>query len=103
MAFNPDHSKQVQKVIFSRKLKKATHLPLLFNNSIVLQVSSQNHLGVISGVNLTFEEHLKNVFNKTNKTIGLLRKLFNSLPRRALINIYKAFVRPHLDYGDASF
>ena len=40
------------------------------------------------------------VTNKINKTIGLLRKLQNLLPRIALIKIYKAFVRPHLDYGD---
>ena len=40
------------------------------------------------------------VTTKINKTIGLLRKLKNLLPRTALIKIYKAFVRPHLDYGD---
>ena len=37
---------------------------------------------------------------KVNKTFGLLRKLKSLLPRSALIAIYKAFVRPHLDYGD---
>ena len=52
---------------------------------------------------LTFEEHLKNVFNKINKTTGLLRKLSNLLPRQALVTIYKAFVRPHLDYGDVLY
>ena len=36
---------------------------------------------------LTFEEHLKNVFNKRNKTIGLLLKLSNLLPRQALVTI----------------
>ena len=41
-----------------------------------------------------FDEHLISVQSKTNKTIGLLRKL------QVLITIYKAFVRPHLDYGD---
>ena len=100
MTFNPDRSKQAQEIIFSRKIKKTTHPPLLFNNSNVSQVNSQKHLGVIVDVKLTFEEHLKNVFNKTNKTIGLLRKLFNLLPRQALVTIYKAFVRPYLDYGD---
>ena len=40
------------------------------------------------------------VTTNVNKTIGLLRKLQNLLPRTALITIYKAFVRPHLDYGD---
>ena len=37
---------------------------------------------------------------KINKTIGLLRKLQNLLPRTALITIYKAFIRPHPDYGN---
>ena len=34
------------------------------------------------------------------RTIGLLRKLQILLPRIALITIYKAFTRPHLDYDD---
>ena len=46
---------------------------------------------------------LKNVFDKANKTTGLLRKLSNLLPRQALVTIYKAFVRPHLDYGDVLY
>ena len=35
-----------------------------------------------------------------NKTISLLRKLQNNLPRVPLITVYKSFVRPPLDYGD---
>ena len=49
---------------------------------------------------LNFSEHLKTIFQKTNKTIGLLRKLQTLLPRAPLITIYKSFIRPHLDYGD---
>ena len=37
---------------------------------------------------------------KISKTLGLLQKLHNLLPRSALNTIYKAFVRPYLDYGD---
>ena len=40
------------------------------------------------------------MLSKINKTIGLIRKLQNLLPRTALITLYKAFVRPHLGYGD---
>ena len=40
------------------------------------------------------------VFRKIIKIIGLVRKLDNFLPRAALITMYKAFIRPHLDYGD---
>ena len=32
--------------------------------------------------------------------IGLIRILSVCLPRKALLTIYKSFVRPHLDYGD---
>ena len=49
---------------------------------------------------LTFDEHLTNVSNKISKTIGLLQKLQNTLPRPALLTIYKYFIRPHLNYGD---
>ena len=103
MTFNPDPSKQAQEIIFSRKFKKATHPPLLFNNNNASQVNFQTHLGVIFDVKLTFEKHLKNIFNKRNKTIGLSKKLSNFLPRQALVTIYKAFIRPHLDYGDVLY
>ena len=49
---------------------------------------------------LDFQEHLKSIFCKVNKTIGLLRKVHHILPRSPLLTIYKSFIRPHLDYGD---
>ena len=32
-----------------------------------------------------------------------MRKFQEVLPRPSLITIYKAFIRPHLDYGDVTF
>ena len=40
------------------------------------------------------------ISSKISKTLGLLQKLYKLLPRSALISIYKAFVRPYLDYGN---
>ena len=51
-------------------------------------------------VELDFQGHLKNIFSKVNKTIGLVRKLHNALPRLPFLTIYKSFIGPHLDYGD---
>ena len=99
MSFNLDPSKQAQGYIFSRRTKKISHPSLCFNNSIVSQTPYQKHLGIFLDVRLTFEEHLKVITTKVNKTIGLLRKLQKTLPRPVLMIIYKAFVRPHLDYG----
>ena len=100
MSFNPDPTKQAQEVIFSRKIKKPLHIPLNFNNANVKQTVFQKHLGVIIESQLSFEENLKTIFSKANKTIGLIRKLRNSLPRPSLMTLYKCFIRPHLDYGD---
>ena len=88
---------------FSRKSKRSNHHPLVFNNNNVSQTYSQKHLGVILDFKLTFEEHLNNVLAKVNKAVGLLRKLRNILPRTTLVTIYKAFIRPHLDYGDVLY
>ena len=49
---------------------------------------------------LDFNLHLKNLQNKVNKTIGLLRKLQDTLTRPSLITIFKSFIRPIVDYGD---
>ena len=72
--------------------------PSLGFNKIVLQTPYQKILGVILDTRLTFEGHLKVITTKINETIGLLWKLQNILPRLVLRTIYKAFVRPHLDY-----
>ena len=103
MIFNPDPNKQAQEVIFSRKTKKINHPPLTFSTSTASHTTSQTsqkHLDVILDSSLNFGEHLISVQSKTNKPIGLLCKLQNTLPRQALITICKTFIRPHLDYGD---
>ena len=96
MNFNPDSSMQAQEVIFSREHQKISHPSIYFNNNSIESVSSQKHLGMILDTKLNFQEHIKNILNKVNKTTGLLRKLQNILPRGSLLTIFKSFVRPHL-------
>ena len=102
MSFNPDPSKQAQEVIF-HKLQKSVYPPLHFNNIAVAQSTSQKHLGMILDVKLDFQGHLKNIYSKVNKTIALLCKFNNTLPRLPLLIIYKSFIRPHIDYGDVIY
>ena len=97
MSFSPDSKKQAQEVIFSRKSKAISHLPLVFNNNNnVIQTTNQKHLGIILDTRLSFEKDLEPVLCKTNQTISLICKLQNLLPRTALITLHKAFVRPTL-------
>ena len=47
----------------------------------------------------TVSKHLKTIVYKLNKTIGLLCKFQNFLPRKLLIIIYRFFMWPQLDFG----
>ena len=87
-------------MIFSRKVQTTNHPPLFFNENIIPKTTHQKDLEIFLDSKLNFSEHLKTIFQKTNKTIGLLWKLQTLLPRAPLITIYKSFIRPHLDYGD---
>ena len=100
MGFNPDPNKQAQEVLVSRKIQKSSQPSLILNDNIVTQSFTQKHLEMILDTKLDFQEHLKSIFSKVNKTIDLLRKLHHILPRSPLLTIYKSFIRSHLDYGD---
>ena len=57
-------------------------------------------MGVVLDSKLDFSIHIEQKIRKCNKIIGLIRRLSVCLPRKALLTIYKSFVRPHLDYDD---
>ena len=103
MSFNPDLSKQAQEVIFSRKRLEVNHPELYFNGSIVQKTSVQKHLGVYLDDKLCFKHHLKNLLDKSTKSIAVLRKLRFFVPRKSLITVYKSFIRSCLDYADVIY
>ena len=61
--------------------------------------SCQKHLGIYLDEKFNFSNHFKQKISKVNKGIGILRKLYNVLPRKSLIAIYKSFIWPYLAYG----
>ena len=98
--FNPDLTKPDQEVLFPRKKKTQNHPTLSLNNIQVERVSSQKHLGLILDEKLNFKQHIESAIAKINKGVAVIKKLRYSLPRKSLITIYKAFLRPLIDYGD---
>ena len=103
ISFNPDRTKQAQKIIFSRKKTATTHPPIFFNNSEIKLSSNQKHLGFTLDSKLSFNEHINDTIHQANKGVGLLRKLQTILPRNSLLTIYKSFIRPLLDYADVIY
>ena len=58
MIFNPDLSKQAQKVIFSRKTNKISHPTTNFTTIPVACTSCQKHLGLYLDEKLKFSQHI---------------------------------------------
>ena len=100
MSFNPDISKQAQEGIFSKKNVNTSHPILYFNRNPVIRCSYPKHLRVYPDKKLSFHQHIKEIISTTSKGIGVIKKLNNVPPRKALLIIYKSFLRPNLDYGD---
>ena len=103
MSFNPDPQKQAVELIFSRKRIEIDHPVVSFNDIPVKQINEHKHLGIVIDSKLSFSAHIKSAISKTRKGIGLLKYLSKYLPRHTLNELYKLYVRPHLDYGDVIY
>ena len=69
MAFNPDLSKQVQKIVFSRKTHTISHPKVNFNNSPAVESTYQKHLGLHLNEKLNFSHHIKEKYPKPIKAL----------------------------------
>jgi len=52
-------------------------------------------------VQLTFKDHIQAKINKAYSMIGLLKRNFINVDCKTFISLYKALVRPHLEYANS--
>ena len=97
MKFNTE---KTEEVIFSAKRVEPYHPPFSFGNDDVVRKSEHKHLGMILDSKLDFQSHIKAAIQKARRGIGMIRYLSKYVSRDILDQIYKLYVRPHLDYGD---
>ena len=62
-------------------------------------VDQHKHLGVILDPKLSFSAHIQAAISNSRKAIGMLSFLSKYPSRNTLNELYKLYVRPHLDYG----
>ena len=62
--------------------------------------TEHKHLGMILDAKLTFLSHIKEAIVKARWGIEIIRFLSKYVTHDVLDQIYKLYVRPHLDYGD---
>ena len=100
MSFNPDPLKQAQEVIILTKKNKPHHPDIIFNGNPVKTVVTKNIWICFLVVNLILMNISKGYLRKLVNLLALFVRSEFFLPRPNLLQIYKSFVRLHLDYGD---
>ena len=64
------------------------------------EVSSEKDVGVTFSDNLKFDIHINNIVNKANQMVGIIKRSFTYLDKDMFLLLYKALVRPHLEYAN---
>ena len=67
----------------------------------IIGCSEEKDLGVIFDDTLKFDLHINAAVNKANSMLGLIKRNFKFIDKDIFLKLYKALVRPHLEYGQA--
>ena len=100
MQFDPDINERAIQVIFSQKKDTVVHPPIFLNGPEVAIKLEHKHLCMIPDSKLNFHSHIREAIIKARRSMGIIRFLSIYVSRDVLDQIYKLYVRLHLDYGD---
>jgi len=69
------------------------------NYSAIEAVTNEKDLGVTFDERLSFNQHITNITNKAQRTLGLVHRSFECLDEEMFLPLYTALIRPTLEYG----
>ena len=65
------------------------------------QVTLEKDLGITFQDNLQFTKHLADKVKKANSMLGLIHRSFQYIDNEMPIHLYKALIRPHMEYASS--
>ena len=68
------------------------------NGQTLTKVETEKDLGIIISHDLKIKENVAYHVKKANKMLGLIRRTFSFLNKDSFLALYKAYVRPQLEY-----
>ncbi len=66
----------------------------------ILICEDEKDLGVTFNNHFSFDQHIHKAVSKANQMMGLIKRSFDFLDKDTFLKLYKALVRPHLEYGN---
>ena len=96
-------AKKTLDMVLSFHPKPVVPPPLSFMNVDIKNVVEHSHLGLTFTSNLKWSSHINNISIKANKRLTILKKLSFKITRKGLEQLYFAYIRSLLEYGDVVF
>jgi hypothetical protein len=97
VSFSPP---KTEEVTITKKREPLVHPTIYLDEVPIKKVQHHKHLGLTLSQDLSWDQHIKNISDKANRRLGILRSLKYKLDRLSLERIYMGFIRPLLEYGD---
>ena len=94
VTFNASKTSQL---IISRR-KKQDHPVVHFQGTTLSSSSSMKLLGISFDGKLSLDMHIHNKVRTASRMMGVLYRLRSTLPLSSMLQLYKALIRPHLEY-----
>ena len=87
-------------MVISRKRSLSLHPPpILVNSSPLMLVNNEKYLGIQINYDLSWSPHVTSLCIKARRLIGLLyRHFYKHAASSTLLQLYKSFIRPHLEF-----
>ena len=79
------------------------HTEYKMNGQVLNSVSTQRDLGVLISNDCKPSNHCALAAKKANQVLGQIRRSFSCKTKDVMTQIYKVFVRPHLEYAVTSW
>ena len=95
LRFNPTKCK-VMHIDFNRN--PSSYNDYFLNGVTLDTISTEKDLGIIFDKSLKWDKNINSAISKANKMIAWVARNFITREKSVMINIYKALIRPHLEY-----
>lgn len=92
------NASKTEEMIISRKRNK-THPPLYFMDNELKPTKSITLLGVVITNTLTWTPYVTSLAKKTARRLYILSRSRDLLPFKARVTVYKAYIRPLMEYA----
>ena len=94
------NASKTESMLLTRKRNKSIHPDLIMDTTIVKEVETHKHLGLIFSQDCGWQAHIEEIVKKAWQRINIIRAFKFKLDRAPLERMYVSFVRQVLDYGE---